>query len=747
MEKISCTKIIKRIFLLLVLIPLTWTFSCKPINKETLKDCYYYKKGSLVILGNSKIEVEINASNGVITQMKNKESGHEFQKKGMKEIFGFEYCTWELHGAEEGDLWTASNGTPVKSSLQKVSSMKFSHSDSLCTLVISYDSICLERRKLNISLSYSVNIKPLDDEIKLNASINNNDRGTIREFQFPIISCLSDRKWLLMPNHTGQRLTDPLNKLNDEVPVLSIEYPGRASMQWFDYYSKDAGIYMASEDKRLEYTRLCFGRYNDDKSASIWIVKYPFLTGKNKWESPDFSIALHSGDWHGGADRYSAWLRTWIKSPDVPAQIREMTGNRGGIYIKNMKMEPVTTYSALPDAVKRFPPGANIMLIGWFRDGHDTYYPEYVPIPEMGGEDALVKAIDRIHREGKKVNAYLNLRLANIETDTYRKNGRKWALLSRGPGYGVGKIELLELLENWNDEWSLAKKGEGYFSVMCPFVKEWQDHITGEATRIIGRYHFDGIFLDQPGSYYGELCYNKYHGHSTPANAWGPGYLRLIKRIHYETRQINPESFLWEEGVNDAYGQYLDYHLDKNPVWEPMRSHPEMESFPEMFRYVLPEYVIINSPNAYSFLPSKDKIYGENYKYVMGIRGLAASGNDKQKEVLNKIEKLWKMGNRYFFYGKFLDDIGLSAGDSNLFCKVYTSDNSVAIPYWNTSGNPVNSFIEINLKTVPGINYNNTNQVTDLETGNPLPCKSHDGKLTINISCPPNSIGAVIINE
>jgi hypothetical protein len=36
---------------------------------------------------------------------------------------------------------------------------------------------------------------------------------------------------------------------------------------------------------------------------------------------------------------------------------------------------------------------------------------------------------------------------------------------------------------------------------------------------------FDGIFLDQPGSLYGELCYNDKHGHSSPASVWGPGLL------------------------------------------------------------------------------------------------------------------------------------------------------------------------------------------------------------------------------
>ncbi len=101
-------------------------------------------------------------------------------------------------------------------------------------------------------------------------------------------------------------------------------------------------------------------------------------------------------------------------------------------------------------------------------------------------------------------------------------------------------------------------------------------------------YHFDGIFLDQPGSYYAELCHNSNHGHSTPANAWGPGYVEILRRIQEEGKKINPEFAIWTEGMNDVYGQYLDFHTDKNPLWAPMRLHPAAETFVEMWRYTLP---------------------------------------------------------------------------------------------------------------------------------------------------------------
>ncbi len=35
--------------------------------------------------------------------------------------------------------------------------------------------------------------------------------------------------------------------------------------------------------------------------------------------------------------------------------------------------------------------------------------------------------------------------------------------------------------------------------VACQHVREWQDHLVGEVSRVVGRYGFDGVFLDQPG--------------------------------------------------------------------------------------------------------------------------------------------------------------------------------------------------------------------------------------------------------
>ncbi len=396
-----------------------------------------------------------------------------------------------------------------------------------------------------------------------------------------------------------------------------------------------------------------------------------------------------------------------------------MFGGIAEIIIKDHQEQLQTRYDDLPHIIsanRQAPNAVSYLVAGWLHNGHDTFYPEYKPIEDLGGKKALVDAVNKVHAMGASINAYVNARLASIDTKTYQKNGKKWAVSIKAPGLGVNQIEFAELHENWNTAWERDRRSEGWFAVMCPSVKEWQDHLVKACVRVVKDYHFDGIFLDQPGSYWAELCYNKNHAHATPATAWGPGYLELFRRIREAIKQVNPDCFLYTEGMNDAYGQYLDFFMDKNPTWDPMKIHPEMETFVEMWRYTFPSYTIINYPFVYSFLPSQDKVFGENYHFVLGIRkqvpqelfdselteggeGVYATEEQrvKHRTVIERIRRLWIKGGKYLLSGRFMDDIGLKTSSSDLLAKVYCAEDGIAIPVWNTSGEVLDFDLSIDL--------------------------------------------------
>lgn len=663
-------------------------------------DCYFTGREGAWLLGNSKIEIRLDARNGGITGLLNKTSGRQLLGGTAAEAFLVQYSTGNLTGAPARDVWNAVGGPYIRSGKQAVASKRFDKTAGGAVLEVAYDRLHLDRKTLDATLRYGVELASGSEQTLWTLSIENRTPGTIREVLFPFLAGVARLDTLIMPNQSGEKLSDPLGKIGDERPVISLEYPARASMQWFDYFSRDAGLYLASYDRNLTYTTLNFGRAADVTGAGMWIGKAAFVTSGSSWTSQPMALGIHSGDWHAGADRYREWIESWVPKPQVTPRIRQMLGGMREIMIRSNGQRSEHRYEDIvpfaEDVLKSPRPGA-FMMAGWLYNGHDTYFPEYNPIPDLGGAEALTGALDKVHALGLAVSGYINARLCNHETDTYRNFGRKWAVLGKAPGLGVTTVDQFELQEEWNRTWDHARRGEGRFAVMCPSAAGWQDHIVGQMVKMVRDYRFDGLFIDQPGSYYAQLCYSSLHGHSNPGTAWGPGYLEIFRRVREQTRKVNPQSFLWTEGMNDVFNQFLDYTMDKSLVWEPMRSHPEVESFVEMWRYTVPWYVTGNHPGNYSFAPSKDPVYGDGFFFVNGIRGTDKSlsrGRNRENaaahsEFVDKIAQLWEKGAEFLIDGQYMDNVGLTVSAPAVLAKGYRSSGGYAVAMWNTSASPI----------------------------------------------------------
>jgi hypothetical protein len=221
-------------------------------------------------------------------------------------------------------------------------------------------------------------------------------------------------------------------------------------------------------------------------------------------------------------------------------------------------------------------------------------------------------------------------------------------------------------------------------------------------------------------------------------------------------RRLDSDAILWTEGMNDAFGQYMDYYMDKNPLWMPMRIHPECETFVEMWRYTLPDYIIANDPESYTYMPSHDKVYGLNYAFVLGIRGIFQSpgrgldvpGEETEdgalrRAVVERIEHLWIKGGEYLFHGIFIDDVGLKISDSDVLAKVYRSTTGIAVPVWNTSSVPVTFDMWIDLDAV-GVPETKEIQVTWLDTGTQLTQQTLGGTVKVTLELPAHEVNVVV---
>ncbi len=726
--------------------------------------CMFVEQDGQIILGNTKIEIQLDRRSGGVTGLLNKISHTHYIDRGTPEVFRLVHCRYDLHGAKEKDIWSAAYGTLIHSSNQEVSEIHCEQTPHGARLELSYDRLHLEKRTIPVKVRYTIEIQDDNEETHWQLFIQNDDPGTIREAHFPFFTNLAPLDALILPNQGGQKLLHPLEKLSDETPQLYLEYPSRASMQWFEYFSASAGLYMASYDQGLSYTRLYFCRPEGRKEAAMWIVKYPFAVSDTTWESPVMAAGIHAGDWHWGADRYRNWLQTWIAAFPASKNVKEMTGDSAEILIKDEKEHLWNSYEDMVKVVERYlkyPNAASFLVAGWMNNGHDTQYPEYRPIEDLGGAKALTEAVDRVHALGAKVYAYVNARIACVGTQTYKQYGKDWAVLTKTAGLGVAEIEFAELHEDWNRGRFPEPISARWFAVMCPSVKERQDQLIGECVRVIQEYHFDGLFLDQPGSYWAELCYNPRHGHNNPATAWGPGYLELFRRVRQAVQQVRPDCVIYTEGMNDAYSQYLDFVMDKNPTWEPMKIHPDMETFVEMWRYTLPDRVTINYAGSYSYPPSQDPVYGESYLLVMGVREQAIhraylaqmtvdqkppeqGTEQKRQAVLDKIQRLWVKVGDVLFYGRFMDNVGLSVSGSGVLAKLYLGKDKISLPVWNTTEQDTSLKMVVDLSAL-GLPQPRVVEVRSLDSEHPVPFTTRSSFIEIAVNLKAHDIDIVTI--
>jgi Domain of unknown function (DUF6259) len=417
-------------------------------------------------------------------------------------------------------------------------------------------------------------------EVRWSLSVRNGTKGTLVGIAGPVLRDITDLPGgiLYYPNRPGQLLRDPWKVLQSA--TTSMAYPVPASMQYMVYTGRRAGIAYHILDRGMVYKFLAFG----GPEREVRVLQYPFLAPGQSWDSPPIVWQVLAGDWHAAADRYGAWFRTWAKKPQVSPQVKRLP-TFGGIVIRARPVDDANirdvrkeqefgTYGrALTECLRLGRAGFQGMhLVGWFGRGHDTTYPDYEPAPDMGGVDGLKALISGMHDAHMLVTLYLNARLANVNGPALAAHP-EWKVLEGEPPY-------------WRE-----KYGDQEFQVMCPASRGFQGKMRTEVLRVARDYRGDGVQLDQIGAATTLLCFDRAHGHRTPATAWAEGYPRMLSDLREAARKVSPEFWQWAEGAWEGAGQFVD--LSQGGFWPQL---PQAEYFPRLYRYTHPDHPLFGDP-------------------------------------------------------------------------------------------------------------------------------------------------------
>lgn len=405
-----------------------------------------------------------------------------------------------------------------------------------------------------------------DDKIRMNIRTEVFN-GAVRRVKFPIIEGLNfkDDNYLLIAYQNGHLMKNPVDVFLSkgvEVPFWMAEgvgafisnYPAGTNYQYTTFYSpSDFGYYFATEDgdayiKTYEYA------YNKERHAMNYIVtNYPENMGKTtSYCMPyDFVVKLFNGDWQDATSTYRAWAtkQKWCDKKLSERTLPEKLVKTDLWRINHMDYELGTrtdeyfeTSKQIRDAV-----GGNLTLhwYGWNMSEHDKDYPEYISDEKKaeGWPAELTKWNSRFDNEEIVKLPYVNARLWETALNSWEK-----ALPS-----AVKDEDGNTLKEPWYEN-------KGFdLRPICPTTAFWQNKVIDFCREYGTDVGFDGIYLDQIGSFNATLCFDESHPHPLGGGTWwNDSYHNMLRGIR---NVLGNERIITTESCCETYIDFFDIFL------------------------------------------------------------------------------------------------------------------------------------------------------------------------------------------
>ena len=511
-------------------------------------------------------------------------------------------------------------------------------------------------------------------------------------------------------------------------------YPIPCSVQFFTIYNQTDSFYFGYHDKLSTYKQFSF-----EKVGNVGMVVWPFISKGGTFVVDPVYMGCFNGDWHEGGDYYYDWLveksGKMRKYSNLAKNFKGMACFQAGSYpdiyhLKYVKDAPQKTVLAPADVRSRCintdNVGTNIttfceageyamknsyldtsLFMGWHRGGFDTYYPDYEILDELGGKEGLRQCFEDMHNKGLKALIYTNIHLAdttgkwfNVVEENGKKKGENSAVL-KGNG------------EFFYERYPHTTPNK--YVAMCPKDINWQTKIIEviEGVRALGA---DGAFFDQVMTNPAFLCYNKNHGHKTPATAFEEGYQEMLTKINEAYAKYGDDFEFCCEGIGDAYMNQIDIMgMLWFRKWGDARA-PHLK--PQVLRYCIPGIVL----GMQSYGEIGDNLYAYafcmfappmTYPYIYDLTRRWVKLNEKYPEI--------------YLRGRFLDNLGITNLPENVRLGVCIADDkkSAMIHIFNANMNKTQFNIKIDKTKWKKNLINDKFKVVNAENGKKI--KGKDG--------------------
>lgn len=287
-------------------------------------------------------------------------------------------------------------------------------------------------------VSVEVRMRPSDDGLVISAAIHNGWDQVLPQLIFPQVMDLEAVSGELDTRiQLGRHRMAPFQKLamtpdnarwmdgplNAYIPYADFEF----NMKWLDYGDEERGLTLFSRNTRHVTQGLVIQRPDrTDSRLNLRWAHYPLLQPGETWESGDYVLLPHAGDWYAGARAYQKFTNEAYPY-NAPQRIRETLAIRS-LWPAPRNAPPTIRFDQLNEyAEELVDPDLGIAELvlwhWWYRNG----YPIEVD-PRFGRKEDFAAALRRCDDLGVPVVLFVS---HHILRDT-EETSRDWVHLNAG---------------------------------------------------------------------------------------------------------------------------------------------------------------------------------------------------------------------------------------------------------------------------------------------------------------------------
>jgi hypothetical protein len=331
-------------------------------------------------------------------------------------------------------------------------------------------------------------------------------------------------------------------------------------------------------------------------------VRYPFIKSGENYNTGEFVLRVHDGDWHQAAKYYRKWFMARWPLDKSDSWLRKKSAWFTSIIYQpeDRIVADYETYTKWTTDAQRYNVNA-FELIGWDIGGLERAYPQYEPEPKLGGWDGFRQLVKDIHANNGRIMPFVNYNILDSNTELYKTRLKTW---THQDTFGTTPNWMA-----WGESTLMARKGLGVRRhLLSSVIEPLHDMLISHYVKLVEA-GADGFQIDKICASNG-LDFNPLNTRK-PDEALSEGLVQAIAEVYRTCRKINPNFRLAGEATHDRMIPYIDVYYRAAagfgiaplryafPEWTACRHVGEARDFNGINAAVLNGAVICMEPQAY----------------------------------------------------------------------------------------------------------------------------------------------------